>query len=133
MEKKKYKAKILVADDDKDAREMIKDFFTDNGFKVEMASGGKEAVKKLNSFTPDILLLDMKMPDMSGEEVLDYINNNDIDVGVIIITGFPELIENKSLLNGIFDCLVKPFNLDYLKNTVLTTVVLACKENGLFC
>ncbi|MEA3488853.1 MAG: response regulator [Candidatus Omnitrophota bacterium] len=130
MEHQDYKARILVADDELGVRTMLKDFFTEKNFKVSTAAGGREAIQKMLSFHPHILLLDMKMPDISGEEVLKYIYENKIEIGVIIITGFPELIANKTLLDGVYDCLVKPFDFKYLKNTVLTTVVMACKKNG---
>lgn len=128
MEEKKYKAKILVADDEGSIRELLSEFFTGKNYKVETAKNGKGTIEKLVSYKPDILLLDLKMPDMNGEDVLKYVDSNDINVGVIIITGHPVALKEKKLLNRTYDYIVKPFDLDYLNSTVLTKVALLCYE-----
>lgn len=124
MEEKKYKAKILIADDEQTIRDLLKRFFTEKKYGIDTAETGREAIEKLDSYKPDILLLDLKMPDMNGEEVLKYINDNDIKVGVIIITGHPGTVKDRKLLNRTYDYIVKPFDLDYLNSTVLTKVTL---------
>ncbi|MGB2601481.1 MAG: response regulator [Candidatus Omnitrophota bacterium] len=124
MDDRRYKAKILVADDEESVREVLKSFFLRKEYDVETAKEGHEAIEKIDSYKPDILLLDLKMPDMDGEEVLKYIHDNDLKVGVIIITGHPDFIKDRKLLNRAYDYIVKPFDLDYLNSTVLTKVVL---------
>ncbi|MGB2600086.1 MAG: response regulator [Candidatus Omnitrophota bacterium] len=124
MGEREYKAKILVADDEETVRSILKKFFTGKNYEVETAVSGREAIKKLASYDPNILLLDLQMPDMNGEEVLKYIDENDLKVGVIIITGHPGTIKDKKLLNKTYDYIVKPFDLDYLNSTVLTKVAL---------
>ncbi|MBD3425633.1 MAG: response regulator [Candidatus Omnitrophica bacterium] len=124
MDEKRFKAKILVADDEESVREVLKTFFVRKEYDVETASQGREAIEKIESYKPDILLLDLKMPDMDGEEVLKYINDSNLKIGVIIITGHPDFIKDRKLLNRAYDYIVKPFDLDYLNNTVLTKVVL---------
>lgn len=124
MDDRRYKAKILVADDEESVREVLKSFFLRKEYDVETAREGREAIEKIGSYKPDILLLDLKMPDMDGEEVLKYINDNDLKIGVIIITGHPDFIKDRKLLNRAYDYIVKPFDLDYLNSTVLTKVVL---------
>ena len=89
-----------------------------------MASSGREAIEKLETYDPNLLLLDLHMPDMSGEEVLKHIDDNNLKVGVIIITGYPGTIKDRKLLNRTYDYIVKPFDLDYLNSTVLTKVAL---------
>ena len=127
MDDKNFKAKILVADDEASVRDILKAFFTKKGYAVETASSGTEAIDGLRAYKPDIILLDLKMPDMDGEEVLKFIMENDLNVGVIIITGHPGYIKDKKLLNRTYDYIVKPFNLDYLNTTVLTKVMLVCE------
>jgi DNA-binding NtrC family response regulator len=124
MDDRRYKAKILVADDEESVREVLKSFFLRKEYDVQTAREGREAIEKIGSYKPDILLLDLKMPDMDGEEVLKYINDNDLKIGVIIITGHPDFIKDRKLLNRAYDYIVKPFDLDYLNSTVLTKVVL---------
>ena len=59
-------AKILIIDDDPDIRELFVDFFSDSNDKVEVACDGQKALEKLKSFVPDIILLDISMPVMTG-------------------------------------------------------------------
>lgn len=127
MTDKTFKAKILVADDEQSVRDILKAFFSRKGYDVETVDSGGSAIDKLDTFKPDILLLDLKMPDMGGEEVLQHIMDNNIKVGVIVITGHPGYIKDKKLLNRTYDYIVKPFNLDYLNSTVLTKVMLLCE------
>ena len=74
------------------------------------------------------MLLDLSMPDMDGEDVLRYIDKEKIDVGVIIITGHPNYLKDKNLLDKAYDYIIKPFDLEYLNNTVLTKVALLCED-----
>jgi DNA-binding NtrC family response regulator len=127
MTDKCFKAKILVADDEQSVRDILKAFFSRKGYDLETAVSGTDAIDKLGTYRPDILLLDLKMPDMDGEEVLKYIMDNNINVGVIVITGHPGYIKDKKLLNRTYDYIVKPFNLDYLNSTVLTKIMLLCE------
>ncbi|MGB2630628.1 MAG: response regulator [Candidatus Omnitrophota bacterium] len=124
MTEQSYKAKILIADDELTVREILSKFFTEKNYKVDTAESGRDAIAKLGSFKPAILLLDLKMPDMSGEDVLKYIDEKNIRVGVIIITGHPGALKDEKLLRKTYDYMVKPFDLDYLNSTVLTKVTL---------
>ncbi len=124
MNNEKHKAKILVADDESEIRGILKDFFVQKKYEVDLAESGREAIDKLNAYKPDILLLDMNMPDMDGEEVLKYIDEHDLNVGVIIITAYPDYIKDKKLLGRAYDYIIKPFDLEYLNSTVITKVTL---------
>ncbi|MGD2279004.1 MAG: response regulator [Candidatus Omnitrophota bacterium] len=124
MATEEYRAKILVADDEEAIREVLEKFFTEKNYKVETAKTGRETIEKLDSYKPDILLLDLKMPDMSGEAVLRHMDEKGVDAGVIIITGHPGALKDAKLLNRTYDYIVKPFDLDYLNSTVLTKVML---------
>ena len=124
MSAEEYRAKILVADDEDAIREVLEKFFTEKNYKVETARTGREAIEKLDSYKPDILLLDLKMPDMNGEAVLKHMDEKGIEAGVIIITGHPGTLKDKKLLDKTYDYIVKPFDLDYLNSTVLTKVML---------
>ena len=64
------------------------------------------------------------MPDVDGEEVLKYIDETNQKIGVINRTRHPDFVKNIRLLHKTYDYITKPFNIDYLNNTVLTKVVL---------
>jgi DNA-binding NtrC family response regulator len=124
MEDRSFKARLLVADDEVHIRDILRDFFQRKKYQVDTASTGREVIEKLKTDKPDILLLDLRMPDMNGEDVLKFIDDNRISVGIIIITGYPGEVKDRKLLNRTYDFIVKPFDLEYLNNTVLTKVVL---------
>ncbi len=63
------KKKILLVDDDKDFVEVTRLFLEKNNFEVEIATSGRECLDKLKSFSPDLLILDIMMPEKSGFEV----------------------------------------------------------------
>ena len=65
--------KILVVDDEENIRFLYKEELEDDGFAVDLAKNGEEALEKLQHFHPDLITLDIKMPGMNGIEVLKRI------------------------------------------------------------
>lgn len=103
--------KILMADDEPEFVELVKFRLESNGYDVVTASNGKEAVEKAKTQNPDIILLDILMPDMDGYTALRELKGQDItkDIPVIIITaktGMKDLFA----IDGIRDYLIKPFD-----------------------
>ena len=96
------------------------DDFNDNiSFKIDTSSNGKEALKKIKSEHIDILLLDHKLPDIQGLEILTIINNENINTLTIMITAYASIeVAISATKNGAFDFLAKPFTPDELKNTI---------------
>ncbi|MFP3928682.1 MAG: ATP-binding protein, partial [Desulfobacteraceae bacterium] len=89
------------------------------GYGVLCAEDGKDAVEILNKDTVDIVLLDLKMPVMSGEEVLDYARRSHPDVPVIIITGHGTVdTAVECMKKGAYDFVTKPFQTDQFLLTV---------------
>ena len=80
--------KILIVEDDFGLAEMYRQKFTLEGFEVEVANNGQMALEKLMSLTPDLILLDIMMPGIGGQDVLDIIRNTPEtkDAVVIIMT-----------------------------------------------
>jgi len=80
---------ILIIDDNSEFKTMISCYFTDLGYKVELADNGREGLAKAKTFKPDIILLDVMMPDIGGIEVLKELQTSDETsmVPVIVITG----------------------------------------------
>ena len=117
---KEATGRILVVDDDKSIRDMLTKALTEAGpYLVEEASNGIEACIKLGTYRPDLLILDMFMPEMDGLEVCRTIKSESefSDMNVIITTGFPDHQKLKEVAALGFDRIhYKPFNLsEFLK------------------
>ncbi|GAB4371134.1 MAG: response regulator [Deltaproteobacteria bacterium] len=82
--------KILVVDDEEFIRELYRDELVEEGYRVELAADGKEALEKMDSFRPDLVTLDVKMPGLDGIEVLRRIREKDASVPVLLVTAFGE-------------------------------------------
>jgi two-component system response regulator PilR (NtrC family) len=113
------RARVLVADDERSMRELLSIVLSREGYDVTLARNGSEAVEKLGSGRFDLLISDIKMPDMSGVEVLRAAKRIDQDILGIMITAFASAdtaIEAMRL--GAHDYLSKPFDVDELKMKV---------------
>jgi DNA-binding NtrC family response regulator len=113
--------RILVADDEAVIRDGISRILTKEGFLVKTVAGGKEALEELSRDAFDLVLLDIKMPDMDGLEVLKTISGSEAlhKCLVIMITGYPQVeTAVRSIKMGAFDYLTKPFTPEQLKQTL---------------
>lgn len=102
---------ILIIDDDVNIGNMLEEVFTKNGYKVSRAYSGTEALLSLSTFKPDLVLLDLMLPGLSGEEVLPKIQG----IPVIIMSAKLD-VDNKVnlLLGGAVDYVTKPFEVKEL-------------------
>ncbi len=80
--------KILVVDDEEHIRLLFKEELAEEGYEVELAEEGEEALEKLGHLRPDLVTLDLKMPGMGGLEVLRRIREQDKDLPVVICTAY---------------------------------------------
>ena len=109
------KVKILIVDDDLTVASSIKSVLTLEGLNSHSVSSGREALKELYRKNYELVLLDLNMPDMDGEEVLDLINSSNIDTNVIIVSGESEIRKAIRVLNnGARDFIRKPYSPDEL-------------------
>ena len=102
--------KIAIIEDDQVISQMYRMKFEADGFEVQLADNGKQGVAMVKSFLPDIILLDLQMPNMSGEEALTKIRGTDWGkkIPVIILTNLGEEEAPKSLRAlGILSYIVK--------------------------
>lgn len=109
------KGSIFVVEDDKNQREIIKTILAKEGFYVEDAETGKRAIEMLKSSSFDLILTDLRLPDMDGTEVLKEARSLNLPCHVIIITAYgsiPSAIEATKL--GAFYYLEKPLEKDQL-------------------
>ena len=110
---------ILVVDDEPPVGQLLADFFTPRGYEVVCALGGLEGLSKLEKHRPDVILLDVRMPDMDGITVLRRIREVDPGVGVLMMSGNTDTDAAKETLQlGAFDYVLKPFDFDYLDRAV---------------
>jgi DNA-binding response OmpR family regulator len=120
--------RVLVVDDEPDAIELLGEFLTSKGYEVITASGGEEAIRKVKTERPHLILLDVRMPKMSGLEVLRQVRQIDKEVGVIMVTAVNEEETGRQALElGAFDYIVKPLDLEYLERSLwykVTTMML---------
>jgi len=107
---------ILIVDDDRSLRKMLTFVLIKEGYRVEEAVNGVEALKKLKGRNFDLVISDIRMPDLNGIELLKKIKSHDQDLPVIMITAYAatnDAIEAMKL--GAEDYIMKPFSLDELK------------------
>jgi DNA-binding NtrC family response regulator len=106
---------ILVVDDDPDIRDILRDSLNSLGSRVVTASNGRECLDMLDKEGPELLLLDIEMPDQSGLEVLKEIRRRGSDVTAIMITAYGTIDRAvQAMKDGAFDFVTKPFELDYI-------------------
>ena len=111
--------RILIVDDDETVCNSLKEFLSEHYSDITLACGGTDAVRILTKEHFDLILLDLLMPDMSGAEVMDFINREKLDVDVVVITAHSSTESAVGALRkGAHDYLQKPFNLEDLLSTV---------------
>ncbi|HAW49876.1 TPA: two-component system response regulator [bacterium] len=111
-------AKILVIDDDQDMVESIVSILKDEGYNVGYALNGSEAIKKAKQQQPDVILLDIAMPNMDGYEIFQSLKKEGLQSPVVIITARQNGAMNEKatlcLDEGAYTILYKPFDPDCL-------------------
>ena len=113
------KKKILVVDDEDSLRTVLSSELAGEGYEVETAADGDEAMEVVQAKTFDLVLLDIKMPKVDGFEVLKFLKSKYPNIKVIMLTGFADLknaIESKKL--GAEDFVSKPYDLVDLLTTI---------------
>ncbi len=113
------KESILIVDDERIVRESLLHWFEEEDYLVHTAENGEEALKKFEKGKYDLMLVDMKMPGMSGLELLSKVKEIDKNVVVILITAFASVpTAIKALKDGAYDYVTKPVDPDELAHLV---------------
>jgi two-component system alkaline phosphatase synthesis response regulator PhoP len=112
--------KILIVDDEPHMIELVKAILSEEGYDVATASDGKEGLKKLETLKPDLVILDMMMPGMSGREVCEKIRENPktkgLKVAFLTVARFSEVGKQELSKMNVSDYITKPFeNTDLVK------------------
>ena len=108
--------RIMIVDDEKSIRVMLKRVLSDKQFEIDEAADGREALEKIKQGKYSAILLDLRMPEVNGIEVIEKLKEQDIDTPIVMMSAYgtvPEAVEAMKL--GALDYLVKPFDLDELK------------------
>ena len=113
------KGRILVVDDEVNARNALLELLRDEGYAVETAADGFKALGKMEEFAPDLVVTDLKMPGMDGIQLLGKIRESDADLPVIVMTAFGEVETAVGAMRaGARDYLSKPVNVGELSVVV---------------
>lgn len=113
--------KILVAEDERDIRELIGFTLRYAGFEVELATNGVEAVEKAPVAQPDLIMLDVRMPRMTGYEACRQLKDDPItaEIPIVFLSAKGQEVEiEQGLASGALEYIVKPFAPDELASQV---------------
>ena len=120
--------KILVIDDERSIRNLMQEILEDEGHSVDVAEDGSKGVEMADKEKYDVIFCDIKMPSLSGEEVLDTLREKGIETPVVMISGHGDIDTAVSCIKkGAFDFLSKPLDL----NRILITIKNATERSNL--
>lgn len=115
--------RILAIDDEEIVQSLIRDALEDEGHQVLTAASGEEAIKLLESTPFDLLITDIRMPRMSGTELVERARQINPGIGIIFITGYASLTSAKDAIKqGALDYIMKPFELSEIRQAVRNAI-----------
>jgi DNA-binding NtrC family response regulator len=111
--------RVLLIDDDASLREVVAFALREYGHEVDAHGSGESALEKLDSFHPDVVITDLKMPGIDGMEVLRRVIEADPTIPVIMLTAFGSITDAvDAMRHGAYDYLTKPYDRDELRLTL---------------
>lgn len=114
---------ILIVDDDAVIVDLLRTYLTGLGYQADVAMTGGEALVLVELNRPDAVILDLKLPDMSGAEILGRLRAADATIPVLMLTGNTDEGVARGLLKaGALDYICKPVRLEILETAVTTAV-----------
>lgn len=114
-----HEINILVIDDDKDVCEFLKKFLSEDGYNINTLAKPARALDRIKEKTYHLIILDLKMPHIKGEDLLTEIRKVSPDISVIILTAHPSVDSAvQTMKNNAFDYIKKPFKVDELRGTI---------------
>ncbi|HHT9147154.1 MAG TPA: response regulator transcription factor [Candidatus Wunengus sp. YC61] len=117
--------KILVVDDEVKECELLRRFFEKKGYTVITSNNGMDAIEKVQNESPDIMLLDIRMPGMDGVEVLKCVREFNKKIGIIMVTAvMDEDIAKNTMKLGADEYITKPIDLERLEMHVLVDLIM---------
>ena len=113
------KPSILVVDDELLIRDLLYDFFTGQGWDISVAEDGEKALEVMRSRDFDLVLTDIKMPEMDGLDLTSHVKQSHPELPVVLMTGFPSVdTAVEALRKKVDDYVIKPFNINQLYKLV---------------
>jgi DNA-binding response OmpR family regulator len=123
-------SKLLVVDDEVFVRELLAEYFTKLNYQVRTAGSAAEALQQAETESFHVALIDLRMPDGGGIDVLRAVKKNADDVSIIMMTGYPTVDSAvEAMRAGAYDYIVKPFRLKEL-DSIVTKAVAAQKHRA---
>ena len=127
--KEKIVAKILIVDDNKNIAFLLKSFLEEIDYDVIVSHNGIDALEKVKSLKPDIMILDLLMEGIDGMEVLRRIRLFNKSIGIIVVSAVVnEDIAKEALAKGADEYITKPIDYNYLSDSILFDLVMRKKE-----
>ncbi len=112
-------ARIMIIEDDEEMRSLLKDFFEEEGFETDSVTNGADALKVLSRDPFDLVITDVRMPGLSGLDILPKVRGLKPETPIIVVTAYgSEEVRRKSLERGATSFLEKPIHLSTLKRLV---------------
>lgn len=116
-------ASVLVMEDEFDVAKAIEMILSEEGYKVETAMNGRSALEQLHGKNFDLLVADLRLPDMNGIEVIRKVRSDRPRTAVIVITGYPAMAPDYEVMKlGPLDYLLKPFTDEELTGAVASAL-----------
>jgi DNA-binding NtrC family response regulator len=113
------KGRVLIVEDEVQVAAMLEAVVTALGYTTRAAATGTEAMGIMPEFRPDVVLLDIGLPDVRGEIMLDRLRTTDPRLPVVMVTGNPDAtLARSTLAHGAFDYVVKPFHMERLREVL---------------
>ena len=111
--------KILVIDDEETISNLLNDYLSEIGYSITVARNGDEAIREINKGGFDIIITDIKMPDINGIELLKAARTIDPNAVIIVITGYATIETTQEAIRlGAYDYIIKPFQMEEIKFVV---------------
>jgi DNA-binding response OmpR family regulator len=112
--------RILIVDDEQSVRDVLGEYFVEQGYSVETAGDGEEALALVQASAPDLVLLDVRMPGIDGVETLRRLRAIAKDLAVIMVTANEDVgLARDTLRLGALDYVAKPFDFAYLERAIM--------------
>jgi DNA-binding response OmpR family regulator len=123
--------KIFILDDDMTALDLIDFLFEERGFEVSRGTGGKQALEQVASINPDIILVDLMMPEMSGQECVRELRRQGVTVPIVAFTAVDDSdLHQEALDAGCNIVLTKPCKPSILLDKVIHVLNEASQESS---
>jgi len=110
---------ILVVDDELLIRDLLYDFFSGQGWQISVAENGEKALDILQDKSIDLVLTDIKMPEMDGLTLTSHMKEKFPSIPVVVMTGYPSIdTAIQAIHSKVADYIVKPFNINQLYKVI---------------